>query len=76
MDSLSAPSNFLVQCFRNSDSKDLGLRDLGMRFRHISEFRDIVYKCHIPQTPKGLGVEDLGKEFSRISHRYLNVIST
>ena len=30
---VSAPSNFLVQCFRNLDSKDLGLRDLGMQFR-------------------------------------------
>ena len=26
-------SSFSVLCFRNSDSKDLGLRDLGMRFR-------------------------------------------
>ena len=32
MDFLSAPSTFLVQCFRNVDSKDLGLRDLGMKF--------------------------------------------
>ena len=31
VDFLSAPSNFLVQCFRNSDSKDLGLRDLGIQ---------------------------------------------
>ena len=33
MDFLSAPSNLLVQCFRSFDSKDLGLRDLGMQFR-------------------------------------------
>ena len=36
MDFLSAQSNFLVQWFRNFDSKDLGLRDLGMWFRRIS----------------------------------------
>ena len=39
MDSLSARSNFFVQCFRNFDSKDLGLQDLGMRFRRI----DVIY---------------------------------
>ena len=35
VDFLGTPSNFLVQSFRNSDSKDLGLRDLGMRFRRM-----------------------------------------
>ena len=40
MDFLSTPSNFLVQCFRNSDSKDLGLEDLGMWFRHSAEAQE------------------------------------
>ena len=31
MDFLSAPSNFLAQCFRNFDSKILGLRILSMK---------------------------------------------
>ena len=26
---------YVMQCFRNFDSKDLGLRDLGMRFRRM-----------------------------------------
>ena len=32
MDFLTAPSNFLVQWFLNFDSRDLGLRDLGVQF--------------------------------------------
>jgi len=32
VDFLSAPSNFFVQWFLNFDSKDLGLRDLGVQF--------------------------------------------
>ena len=35
MDFLSAPSNFLVQGFRDFDSKDLGLRDLGKEFSRM-----------------------------------------
>ena len=35
MDFHSAPSNVLVQWFRNFDSKDLGLQDLGMWFRRM-----------------------------------------
>ena len=34
---LSALTNLLVQCFRDFDSKDLGLRDLGMRLRRTQE---------------------------------------
>ena len=36
MDFLRAPSNFLVQRFRNFDSEDLGLRDLGKEFSRKS----------------------------------------
>ena len=32
MDFLSAPSDFLVQCFQKFDSKDLGVEDLGKEF--------------------------------------------
>ena len=32
MDFLSAPSNLLLQCFRNFDSKHLGVEDLGKEF--------------------------------------------
>ena len=38
MDFLSAPSNFLVQWFRNFDSKDLGSLDLGMWFRRSAHW--------------------------------------
>ena len=43
MDFLGAPSNFLVHCFRNFDSKDLGLRDLGIKFHHMRMIRHVRY---------------------------------
>ena len=35
MDFLSAPSDFLVQCFQKFDSKDLGVEDLGKEFSRM-----------------------------------------
>ena len=38
VDFLGEPSNFLVLCFRNFDSRDLGLRDLG---HHLINYDNI-----------------------------------
>ena len=35
---LRAPSNFLVQRFRNFDSEDLGAEDLGKEFSRTANF--------------------------------------
>ena len=40
MDFLSAPSNFLVQWFRNFESKDLGLRFPSLEFSRTSKSRE------------------------------------
>ena len=40
MDFLRAPSNFFVQCFRDFDSKDLGLRDPGKEFSRTPSFAE------------------------------------
>ena len=41
--SVSAPANFLVQCFRNFDSKGLSAEDLGKEFSRICCFALLLY---------------------------------
>ena len=40
---LSAPSDLLAQCFRNFDSNDLGVEDLGKEFCRIHVCICILY---------------------------------